>query len=154
MSTKKYLILKPITAVIFLLSLCSFLNSCTSLIAKNGSTQTDFLFTGNWHGNGIDSEGNKFTFAAKVDSLGYNKYRILILDKLDTLKKPMHIMEGVLLNNKFTYTADEGLYEGGGELSNNLFEGYYKGPVDGTYKMWRISSDITNQEFVNIATVK
>ena len=39
--------------------------------------------------------------------------------------------------NKFVYTADEGEYVGGGELDEELFEGYYKGPVDGTYKMQR-----------------
>jgi hypothetical protein len=95
-------------------------------------------FGGNWQGNGVDSEGNEFAFFAKVSHLGDNKYRILILDKLDTLNKPLHIMDGVLAGKKFPHTADEGLYEGGGSLSEDLFEGYYKGPVDGTYKMWRI----------------
>jgi hypothetical protein len=38
----------------------------------------------------------------------------------------------------YSYTADDGSYEGGGTLSKDLFEGYYKGPIDGTYKMWRI----------------
>ena len=65
-------------------------------------------------------------------------YRMLILDKLNTLNKPLHIMDGVLGKNKFSYTADEGTYKGGGTLSKDLFEGYYKGPVDGTFRMWRI----------------
>ena len=99
---------------------------------------TNYQFIGDWQGNGTDSEGNEFSFYAKVSHLGDNKYRILILDKLDTLKKPMHVMDGILENNRFSYTSDEGLYEGGGTLSKDLFEGYYKGPVDGTYKMWRI----------------
>jgi hypothetical protein len=51
-------------------------------------------------------------------------------------------MNGALENNKFSYTSDEGLYEGIGTLSEDLFEGYYKGPVDGTYRMWRINSEI------------
>jgi hypothetical protein len=97
----------------------------------------NFPFSGNWQGNGADAEGNEFAFAAKVNDLGDNRYRILILDKLDTLNEPIHVMDGVLENNAFTYTADEGLYEGGGTLSEDLFEGYYKGPVDGTYRMWR-----------------
>ena len=63
---------------------------------------------------------------------------MLILDALDTLQKPIHIMDGVLENNTYSYTADDGAYEGSGTLSKDLFEGYYKGPVDGTYKMWRI----------------
>jgi hypothetical protein len=123
---------------IALLSLCLFLSSCANPNADSDGDQANYPFDGNWQGNGIDAEGNEFTFAAKVSHLGGNKYRMLILDKLDTLQKPMHIMDGVLEDNKFPYTADEGLYEGGGTLSKDLFEGYYKGPVDGTYKMWRI----------------
>ena len=125
---------------IALLSLCLFLSSCTNLTANSGSNQANYSFIGNWQGNGTDSEGNAFTFFAKVGHLGDNKYRILTLRDLDTLDEPIHIMDGVLENNKFSYTADEGLYEGGGTLSEDLFEGYYKGPVDGTYKMWRINN--------------
>jgi hypothetical protein len=94
--------------------------------------------SGDWQGNGADSAGNEFAFVAKVNHLGDNKYRVLILDKLNTLKKPIHIMEGLLENGKFSYTADEGIYEGGGTLSEDMFEGYYKGLIAGTYKMWRI----------------
>jgi len=123
---------------IALMSLCFFLISCTNPDVTPEGKQANYPFSGNWQGNGTDSEGNEFTFFAKVSHLGDDRYRMLILDKLDTLKKPMHIMDGVLENNQFPYTADEGLYEGGGTLSEDLFEGYYKGPVDGTYKMWRI----------------
>ena len=98
-------------------------------------------FSGDWQGNGTDSAGNEFAFAAKVSHLGDNRYRVLILDKLDTLREPIHIMDGVLQNNQFPHTADEGLYEGGGTLSQDTFEGYYKGPIDGTYKMWRIKRE-------------
>ena len=120
------------------LSLFLFLSSCANFNANSGRKQANYPFSGNWQGSGTDSEGNEFAFFAKVSPLGDNKYRVLILDKLDTLEKPMHVMDGVLENNKFVYAADEGLYEGGGTLSENLFEGYYKGPVDGTYGMWRI----------------
>ena len=123
---------------IALLSLCLFSSSCINPNANSGSDKVNYPFVGNWQGNGTDSEGNPFNFFAKVSHLGDNRYRMLILDKLDTLNEPMHIMDGVLENNKFPYTADEGLYEGGGTLSKDLFEGYYKGPVDGTYRMWRI----------------
>jgi hypothetical protein len=123
---------------IALLSLCLFLSSCTNPNAHSGSHRANYIFSGNWQGHGTDSEGNEFAFVAKVSHLGDNKYRVLVLDKLDTLKEPMHIMDGVLENNEFPYTADEGLYEGGGTLSEDLFEGHYKGPVDGTYRMWRI----------------
>ena len=123
---------------IALLSLCLFSSSCINPNANSGSDKVNYPFVGNWQGNGTDSKGNPFNFFAKVSHLGDNRYRMLILDKLDTLNEPMHIMDGVLENNKFPYTADEGLYEGGGTLSKDLFEGYYKGPVDGTYRMWRI----------------
>ena len=123
---------------IVLLYFCLFLGSCTNPNANSGSDQVNYPFIGNWQGNGTDSEGNSFTFFAKVSHLGDNKYRMLILNELDTLEKPMHVMDGVLENNKFSYTADESLYEGGGTLSKNLFEGYYKGSVDGTFTMRRI----------------
>jgi hypothetical protein len=118
--------------------LCLCLSSCANLTSDSGNHQMNDPFVGNWQGNGSDSEGNAFTFFARVSHLGYSKYRILTLRDLDKPDEPIHIMEGVLENNNFSYTADEGLYEGGGTLSENLFEGYYKGPVDGSYTMWRI----------------
>ena len=116
------------------------LSSCANLDAVSDDNRKICPFEGNWQGSGIDSEGKEFIFAAKVIILGDNKYRILILDKLDTQKEPLHVMDGVLKGNKFTYTADEGVYVGGGELVDEMFEGYYKGPVDGTYKMHRVDS--------------
>ena len=124
--------------LIALLLLCLFLSSCANPNADSDSNQANYPFVGNWQGSGTDSEGNEFTFAAKVSHLGDNRYRVLMLDKLDTLKDPIHILDGVLENNMFTYAADEGVYEGGGTLGKDLFEGYYKGPVDGIFKMWRI----------------
>ena len=123
---------------IALLSLCLALGSCANLNTNSKSNQASRSFSGNWNGNGSDSEGNEFIFFARVTHSGDNRYRMLILDRLDTHKKPIHVMDGILENNKFSYTADDGLYEGGGTLSKDLFEGYYNGPVDGTYKMWRI----------------
>jgi hypothetical protein len=127
---------------IALLSLCLVLSSCTNLKANLDSNQANYPFIGNWQGNGTDSKGNPFNFFAKVSHLGHNKYRMLILADLDTLNEPVHIMDGVLENNKFSYTADEGLFKGDGMLSKDQFEGHYKGPIDGTYKMWRINSEI------------
>lgn len=130
-------VLRSCKTTILLFS-CLILSSCVTSGPGPGSDRLNYTFSGNWQGDGADAEGNEFAFYAKVSDLGDSKYRILILDKLDTLNEPMHVMDGVLENNKFTYTADEGLYEGGGTLSEELFEGYYKGPVDGTYRMWRI----------------
>lgn len=124
--------------VIILLVLCLISSSCVGSNPESGINPPNYPFSGDWQGNGLDAEGNEFAFAAKVSDLGNSKYRILILDKLDTLNEPIHVMDGVLENNRFTYTADEGLYEGGGTLGKDMFEGYYKGPVDGTYRMWRI----------------
>ena len=143
MNMEEYFKLGPVIVScksIALLSLCLFLSSCANPNTNSGSNQANYPFSGNWQGNGTDSEGNEFTFFARVSHLGDNKYRMLILDKLDTQKKPMHIMDGVLENNRFPYTADECLYEGSGIIYEDMFEGYYKGPVDGTYKMWRISN--------------
>ena len=115
-----------------------FLGSCANPDAVSEDNRKICPFAGDWQGSGIDSEGNEFTFAAKVIALGDNKYRVLILDKFDTKKEPIHVMDGVLIADKFAYTADEGVYVGGGELDKEIFEGHYKGPVDGTYKMYRV----------------
>ena len=123
---------------IIFLSLCLILGSCGNPDPGSGNDPLDYPFSGNWQGKGTDAEGNEFTFAAKVSDLGDNRYRILILDRLDTLNEPIHVMDGVLENNRFTYTADKGLYEGGGTLGEGVFEGYYRGPVDGGYQMWRV----------------
>lgn len=95
-------------------------------------------FAGDWTGSGVDSEGNEFDFAAKVIDLGDSKYRVLILNSFDSVEKPMHVMDGVLKGNQFPHTSDEGLYTGGGTLAGDMFEGWYKGPVDGTYTMRRV----------------
>ena len=105
---------------------CLFLGACTS------------PFAGDWQGSGVDSEGNEFTFAAKVIDQGNHKYRVLVLDSFDTQKDPMHVMDGVLKDNQFPHTADEGIYTGGGTLDDDTFKGWYKGPVDGTYQMQRV----------------
>ncbi|MBN1907117.1 MAG: hypothetical protein JW927_18705 [Deltaproteobacteria bacterium] len=126
---------------IALLSLCLVVSSCSNTKIGDDNDQVNYPFTGNWQGNGKDSEGNGFTFAGRVMHSGVNRYRIMILDKLDTLKEPIHIMDGVLENNRFIYTADNGLYEGEGMLNKDMFEGFYKGPVDGTYTMWRINNE-------------
>ena len=47
-------------------------------------------------------------------------------------------MDGVMKDRTYTYTADGGSYTGAGKLDGDVFEGYYKGPVDGTYKMQRV----------------
>ena len=124
--------------VITFFCLSLFLSSCANWDAVSNGNKKIYPFAGNWQGSGIDSEGNTFTFVAKVTTLGDHKYRVLILNKFDTQKEPMHVMDGVLKNNKFFYTADEGEYVGEGKLGDEMFEGYYKGPVDGTYKMQRV----------------
>ncbi len=131
------LVTRSFGVIIFLCSFL-FLSSCASSEAVSGDNRRIYPFAGNWQGDGTDSVGNGFTFAAKVIALGDHKYRVLILDKLDTQKEPMHVMDGVLKGNKFAYTADGGEYVGGGKLDDEMFKGYYKGPVDGTYKMHRV----------------
>jgi hypothetical protein len=126
---------------IALLSLCLVLSSCANPKDNSDISQANYSFIGNWEGKGADSEGNPFKFFAKVSHLGENKYRMLILTDLDKEDEPLHIMDGVLENNRFPYTADENQYKGNGTLSKDRFEGYYKGPIDGTFSMWRINSE-------------
>ncbi len=130
---KKSILLLIVSACV---TLCSCMNSESRLESQCGG-----LFAGNWQGSGVDSEGNEFHFAAKVIALGDCKYRMLILDRIDIQKEPMHVMDGVLKDCQFNYTADEGIYTGSGKLNGNQFEGYYKGPVDGTFTMWRIKKE-------------
>ena len=112
--------------IVVLLCGCLFLNACSA------------RFAGDWTGSGSDDEGNEYTFAAKVVDLGNQEYRVLVLESLDSQDEPLHVMDGVLKKNKYTYTADEETYTGGGTLSSDTFTGYYKGPVDGKFKMQRV----------------
>lgn len=115
-----------------------FLNSCAGPErVSTGDTCAPSL-AGDWQGGGVDSDGNEFTFAARVIALGENRYRMRVLDRLDSQKEPMHVMDGELIGNQFPYTADEGLYTGSGMLDGDTFEGYYKGPVGGTFIMHRV----------------
>ncbi len=110
------------------------LGSC-SMLGGHGTAD----FAGDWQGSGADSQGNRAVFAAKVIDLGGGQYRMLVLDSLDTQKKPMHVMEGMLADGTYTYTADGGLYHGECKLEGDLLEGYYAGSVDGTFTMQRVS---------------
>jgi len=129
--------LKNLLIVISFICVSFLFCSCTNPDAVL-SSNNNYPFAGNWLGSGSDSQGNEFTFAAKVIDMGDGKYRMLVLDKLETKKKPMHVMDGTLIDNEFPHTADQGLYTGSGQLSEDTFTGYYKGPVDGTYTMRRV----------------
>lgn len=126
------------SAALIFLCVTLLLCSCSKHDLADSVDINSYPFAGDWIGSGSDSEGNEYTFAAKVIDKGDGKYRMLVLDKLGTEKKPMHIMDGVLENNTFPHTADNSLYTGSGELTKDEFSGYYKGPVDGTYKMQRV----------------
>ena len=84
-----------------LLSLCLALSSCSEPTDNLGSSHENYIFTGNWEGEGEDSKGNPFKFFSKVSHSGNNRYRMLILADLESLDEPLHIMDGVLENNKF-----------------------------------------------------
>ena len=121
--------------VVVLLFASVVLCSCNSG-ALDGSRDP---FAGDWQGSGVDSLGNEYVFAAKVIAMGEGQYRMLVLDEIDSEKKPMHVMDGVLEGNEFPHAADGGIYVGSGKLDGNTFTGYYKGPVDGSYKMERLA---------------
>ena len=122
-------------------TLSAVLLLCISLLlASCANPKSDVKidpFAGNYQGSGSDSQGNQYTFAAKVISMGDQKYQMLVLDKIDTQKRPMHIMDGVLESDKFIYTSDHGTYEGECKIGDGVVTGYYKGPVDGSFKMTR-----------------
>ncbi len=124
---------------IALLSLSLVLSSCTNPKDNSDNTQ-NYSFVGDYEGKGADSEGNSFNFFAKVSHSGDNRYRMLVLADLDKPNEPLHVMDGVLEDNKFIYTSDGGQYKGDGTLGKDGFEGYYKGPIDGTYTMRRMNS--------------
>lgn len=123
---------------IALLSLGLVLSSCTNPNDNSDGSQVNYSFVGDYEGKGTDSEGNSFNFFAKVSHSGDNRYRMLILADLDKPDEPLHVMDGVLEDDKFIYTSDNGQYKGDGTLEKDRFEGYYKGPVDGTFTMQRI----------------
>lgn len=108
-----------------------------SCAGPGGGAKVD-RFAGDWQGRGLDSQGNAFIFAAKVINQGGGRYRVLILDAIDSQKEPLHVMDGMLRGHAYEYTSDGGLYIGGGTLDGERFEGYYKGPVDGTFTMQRV----------------
>lgn len=126
-------ILKPtmLVCLVLMFSSCSIFS---------GGVRTD-PFAGDWIGSGTDSEGNAYEFAARVIAMGQDRYRMLVLESLDSDKKPLHVMDGTLQENAFSYTSDGGVYVGSGTLEGERFEGYYKGPVDGTFTMHRAGDD-------------
>ena len=124
---------------ITLLALSLVLGSCTNPKDNSDNSQINYSFIGNYEGEGADSEGNSFNFFAMVSHSGDNKYRMLILADLDKPNEPLHVMDGVLEDNKFIYTSDNGQYKGDGTFEKDRFEGYYKGPVNGTFTMQRMN---------------
>jgi len=93
---------------------------------------------GDWRGSGTASDGESFEFVAQVIALGDGQYRMNILDEFDKRAQPMHVMDGRLKGNKFSYTADGGAYTGDGVLDGDVFRGAYKGDVDGRFEMRRV----------------
>jgi 3-keto-disaccharide hydrolase len=95
-------------------------------------------FMGDWEGEGSSSDGESFEFAAQVIALGDGGYRINILKEFDVGGEPMHVMDGVLKEDEYSYTADGGAYTGSGVLDGDVFRGSYKGDVGGRFEMKRI----------------
>ena len=96
------------------------------------------IFTGKWQGSGVDSDGIKAEFVATVIAMGGKHYQVSILEDFSKNTKPMHVMDGILDGNIYSYTADNGKYSGSCELTTDSFKGYYKGPIDGTFILYRI----------------
>ena len=94
-----YMICKSIV----LLSFCLSLSSCANFKNNSNSNHANNSFIGDWQGEGTDSKGNSFNFYARVIHSGDNRYRLLILTDLEKINEPIHIMDGVLENNKYSY---------------------------------------------------
>ena len=95
-------------------------------------------FMGDWQGSGTASDGAAFEFVAQVIAQGGNQYQVNILTAFDVRVKPLHVMEGSLQGNTYTYTADGGQYRGECTLSDEVCKGWYKGDVDGQFEMRRV----------------
>ncbi len=118
--------------------LCLMLSSCSGSKAAPDVDPKSKLFAGSWQGNGIDSEGNEFAFTAKVNGLGDSQYRMLVFVAESGTEEPSHVLDGVMKQGQYIYTADEGLYVGGGQLDGETFKGFYKGPIEGNFTMQRV----------------
>ena len=92
---------------------------------------------GDWEGY-YTAEYEQGDFAAQVIALGDNRYRFNMLEDFDLWGEPVHVLDAVLDGNKLTFTADEGIYEGQGELDDGTLKANYRGPVDGKFEMQRI----------------
>jgi hypothetical protein len=77
-------------------------------------------------------------FVAQVIALGDNQYRMNVLKAFDERATPVHVMEGSLQENKYTYTADGGKYRGECVLEGESCKGWYKGDPNGQFEMTRI----------------
>jgi len=95
-------------------------------------------FMGDWEGSGTAEYGESFEFVAQVIALGDNLYRVNTLTEFDKRIKPIHVMDGELKGDKFPYTADGGAYTGDGVLEGDVFRGFYKGEVNGSFEMRRV----------------
>ena len=95
-------------------------------------------FMGDWRGSGVDENGQTSDFVAQVIAQGDGQYRINVLNRFDVRERPIHVMDGVLKDGKFPYTADAGAYTGSGALDGDVFRGFYKGDVGGRFEMRRI----------------
>ena len=120
-------ILQVALAAIFCLGLWSCSEGAMSEPAVDG-------FMGDWQGT-YETYDGAGDFVAQVIALGDGAYRMNILSEFDAGADPIHVMEGVLKDGKFTYTADGGVYKGDGVLAAGIFKGRYEGPVDGRIEM-------------------
>jgi hypothetical protein len=103
---------------------------------KNQPEVIDSLM-GDWEGY-YTAEYEQGDFAAQVIALGDSRYRINMLEDFDLWGEPVHVLDAVLDGNKLKFTADEGIYEGEGELDDGTLKANYRGPVDGKFEMERI----------------
>ncbi len=114
--------------------LCSCSVPITSQSLADIVADTGDAFSGDWVGT-YQADDGAGDLVARVIAHGEGNYRINIYGAFDTADGPIHVMDGVLDGNAYTYTSDGGVYEGKGTLEGDTFKCNYEGPVNGIFEM-------------------
>lgn len=94
-------------------------------------------FMGDWQGS-YEADDGSGDLVARVIGHGEGNYRINIYSAFDTDERPIHVLDGVLKDNVYTYTSDGGAYKGKGTLKGDTFKCNYEGPVNGVFEMKKV----------------
>ena len=113
---------------------------CTFIVPTVPASQAVGVdpFMGDWEGHGQAADGEPFRFVAQVIAWGDGQYQINVLEAFAQRAEPLHVMDGLLQGDTYTYTADGGRYRGQCVLDGETCRGAYQGDVDGRFEMHRV----------------